>query len=405
VLAIWFHVFAAIGVLAPIAWGIGYRICRRQVSSDEAKRYGLLFLAISLPAMMLLLPAFLNPQDSSVMVSAGRGRLKLASLAGASEIMSGTGHAPLAMLVWVFAFAGICRLFWKLPVIGGGIVLSLAAYSLALVFLKPKDMHMPVVVCRYAIIVLPMLMIAAACGLETMTEAVRFLPSRGRATLFYAVGLLSCAGLFVAGPWLRVYTGRNSFTHHSAFHESYRPGPAHQFYVSQFRPIRFPVKREDVPAFYPTLTRTPEVKTVIEYPMVLGDHFNLLYFYQQVHGKRVMIGYIPQASDSPGESGGQYKQQFVGGNDTADFVLNRVPDRGKLQFRNLLDLTDVERVRASGADRAVLHKDLVTEWSGRRARSGDNPVVLALAGKYRNSFGPPVFEDDQLIVFNLKSAM
>jgi hypothetical protein len=232
-----------------------------------------------------------------------------------------------------------------------------------------------------------------------------------RVAFFHATGILLCGGLLITGPLLCVYKGANSFTNHSAFQESYRLGPADQFYVSQFMPLRFPLNRNTAPPFYRELATRAEIKTVLEYPMVLGDHLNLLYFYQQIHAKRVKIGYFPkpQMSSSALENENRFegemriRRPFVWGDNTPDDVFGEVPNRGKIRFQNRIDLTDIACVHASGADLVILHKDLVSEWSARHTKSGTNSVVPLVAKNCLDLFGPPEFEDDQLIVYDIKA--
>ena len=134
--------------------------------------------------------------------------------------------------------------------------------------------------------------------------------------------------------------------------------------------------------------------------MMLGDHFNLYYYYQHFHKKTVIAGYITKIK-SP-QDGLQY---FVHADMYVGQVLSRVPDKSKLKFENLIDVENIDKLRQSRAKYIILHKNLSAEWSAplQHRRPDICPAVTYLNRIYRETFGLPVYEDENLIVFRISS--
>jgi hypothetical protein len=123
--------------------------------------------------------------------------------------------------------------------------------------------------------------------------------------------------------------------------------------------------------------------------MMLGDHFNSLYFYQHVHRKPVIAGYAPVLPyEDPGSRG------FIAGDMIADEVLGRVRERQRLKFASMLDVTDAAAVERCGASHLVLHRP-----PPRRTELG--PTFARLVAHYTTRWGRAPHEDGTLVVFEI----
>jgi len=185
---------------------------------------------------------------------------------------------------------------------------------------------------------------------------VRGIPVVGRGALGRFAGLVPASlfpvALFAWGPLPATWDRPNNFTNHHEFQETYTPIDWHWSHVSEIHPgFGTLVSRDEVPPFYERLAREPGQAAIIEYPMMLGDHFNSLYFYQHVHRKPVIVGYAPVLPyDDPGSRG------FIVSDMIVDEVLGRVHDPRRLKFRNMVDITNAGAVERSGARYLVLHR-------------------------------------------------
>src|SRR6185436_17341506 len=71
----------------------------------------------------------------------------------------------------------------------------------------------------------------------------------------------------------------------------------------------------------------------------------------------------------------------------------------RFSFRNFVHLTDMKGVCAHKIDRVVIHKRLSGELVIPVNREFD-AELLGLIAQYQHAYGPPIFEDAQLIVFS-----
>jgi len=130
--------------------------------------------------------------------------------------------------------------------------------------------------------------------------------------------------------------------------------------------------------------------------MLLGNHFNLFYYYQRFHRKQVAVGFTRSIKDGPDE-----ETSGVLGDMIADQVLSQVKDPGQLKFKNMVDILDMAAVKNSRANYLIFHKNTELELFGPRPGNdtGVDPLIKAITRVYRKIFGQPVFEDYSLIVF------
>ena len=403
VLAVWFHMFAAVAVFVPLLTALAFSVTGKARDAVKVRPAGFAapILVSALLCALLVLPAMLDSMKGTMAGMAGQDRMNWKSLTGFLTMLCGSAN-PLAVIAFmVLAAAGLMRLLFSKPVIGAGIGLTVIAYLILFAITGPHSIHAPIVISRYAVPIFPTAFILVAVGIELVSVALVRNQKPARDAVCAAILILLAAGLYATGPLIWIYAGPNNFTNHSAFQQSYSPPARTHSYVSQMIPPVAPFRAEEltvsagsVPDFYRQLGMSPLPTTVVEYPMLIGDHFNPLYYYQQFHHHPVLIGYVPGLGSSA-------EQGFVFGDSIPDAILGRIGNRNLLKFRNMVDMTDIEALRKR-ASLVVLHKNPLGElsaWMGEVA--GAHPVVASLRKEYDKILGPSVFEDEHIVVYRL----
>ena len=141
------------------------------------------------------------------------------------------------------------------------------------------------------------------------------------------------------------------------------------------------------------LANHPGERPIVEYPMMIGDHFNPLYYYQHFHRRPVLVGYTSDLSLPLGLAAGN-----VYGNTYLDQVLSLVHDSSKLRFRNLVFMDDLARMRRRDVEFVVLHKRFEAQLP---VVSLPLPDLERLGNQYRQALGEPFYEDAHVAVFRL----
>lgn len=328
-------------------------------------------------------------------------------LPGAASLLAGTASPWLTCAFLAATAVGLAALARERTLLAASIVGMALAYTVVVAVSRPKGIDHAVVVLRYAMPLVPFVLLLAACGFD---RGLARLEARiGPRSRRFVPGMLVIAGfalLFLAGPLPETYATTNNFTNHSTFQGSYE---RHSWERSEARHI-YPdrvVRASEVAAFYLAIAADPAVDTIIEYPYDICNYNNVFYFFQHFHRKRVIGGYssdprlvrarIRLSPDSPPGT-------FQVGMLPADLILARLNDPSRLAFRNMVDVGDAEKLANSGADYLVLHRSLyalamLNEGYGHAIVTYESTPILAEF--YRRSWGAPAFEDESIVVFKI----
>jgi hypothetical protein len=404
VCAVYFHLFAFFIMIGPLVFIFLAKFVQNLFSvSKEKIRIAPALVHIFLAGMVvvlmlsvLLLPALLQ---SLTTLRRNVDRMTVESFAGLAQMLSGTSNPVLVFLWLILLIIGLTAALRKSVVLGGIILTVFAISFLAMFFLSSIYIHSPIVISRYAITIYPLSFMLIALGMDDFLRGVCLLVKgiycKGLCNLIAAAFVIF---LFLAGPLGRTYTSPNNFAHHFAFQQSVGQINWDRSFIPNIRPEILRVDREGIPLFYWHLAREPGTKTIIEHPMLVGDHFNLYYYYQHFHRKKVMAGYITKIKMGVMGSGG-----YVFGSVCLGQVLSRAPDKSKLKFRNLIDAGDINAVKQSGAEYIILHKNLMKEWSApaELIRPDIFATTAYLDVLYRDNLGQPFYEDKDLIVYRI----
>jgi hypothetical protein len=179
------------------------------------------------------------------------------------------------------------------------------------------------------------------------------------------------------GPLRRTYYAPNSWTNHALF-QYYPDLSAQHNPYAQLAPAR-------LSAYYAQLGRLPAGSLrVLEAPWYYQWDFNAYPFYQQVSHQRLAIGFVRRGGESAAEGG----------------ELTR-PDP-RFRFFNQVYAGDIAGLCARGIDQVIFHKDLRAELGHPLLPSLDAEVA-ALIQTYATTYGPPLFTDEQIVVFDVAS--
>jgi hypothetical protein len=314
----------------------------------------------------------------------------------------------LNLLFYALCLAGLVTSLRDEPLLAWMFLGVTGASFVALLVSRPEALGSGLVLLRYMIVVVPVALAGVATALDRAAARLLRLPPDGAFLACAAGGAVLAGGLYVAGPLPLLQRAPNNFTGHSAFQGSYEPVTWERSDARHPFPA-FSLRADEVSPFYRWLRDRAEVDTIVEYPFDVCNHNDLFYFYQHVHGKRVLAGYC----SDPRRIGRRlamrderHPEAFLSML-SADEILSRLPRDGRVAFHNMADLTDLDSLAAGPADIVVLHKVVM----GMRGLSGGAmdavPVrytsVDRFSAELRGRFGAPVYEDDELVCFSVRA--
>ncbi len=399
VLAIYFHLFAAVTVAAPMLAGLIlliharlFNVGGRTAVGPSLREWLLAASILVVGGGVLVLPALIHSLQSTFFNIALAGKLSFQSLPKVAELISGTGQPLLAILFWAAFVAGAVEQCRRNPRFGWMLVSLYPLHALALILSRPDSAQSGIVLARYCIPLVPVTLLLVACGIQAALEAaVRNL------ALQTSIAVAALAALALAGPLPQCYVAPNNFTSHGAYQHRYGNIDWQKSFVSDLTPADFTlvtaVRAEEISPFYQWLQNHPGSRPVVEFPMLIGDHFNPLYYYQHFHRRPVLVGYVTDLAASRGLAPGN-----IYGNTYIDQVLSLVPDPARLHFQNLVAMDNVATLRGRGAEFVILHKQFEAQLP---AVALPLPDLARLQDKFRRTFGEPFYEDAHIAVFRL----
>ena len=400
-LAIYFHLFAVVTVAAPFIAEFVLGLSRLCWKTQPDNRIGpplrqwiIVAAMIAVLTSVLVLPALVHSLQSTFFKVAMAGSFDWHALPRLALLISGTGQPILATLFWAALLVGAVGQCRRNPWFGSMLLSLYPLHALALLASRPDSAQSAIMLVRYCIPLVPVSLLLVACGIQDLLEAMgkHF---HLRPALQAATGSAFVVALGVAGPLAQCYVAPNNFTNHGAFQHRYKPIDWQKSFFSDFTPTGFPlittIQIEEISPFYGFLAEHPTARPIVEYPMLIGDHFNPLYYYQHFHRRRVVVGYTRDMTLARGLAAGN-----IYGNTYIDQVLTLVPDPSRLRFRNLVDLDDLPAIRARGVQYVILHKQFEAQLP---AVAPPPPALDRLWRKYHEAVGEPAYEDAHIAVF------
>lgn len=176
-----------------------------------------------------------------------------------------------------------------------------------------------------------------------------------------------------------------------------------------------------IPEFYRTLKKEKENFSIIEYPVIIQDRYNPIYYYQSYHRKKILKGYFLSHALKK-----QWRIRHKGNVSIwpVEIMLSLL-ENNKINFSKIInlfhdfiDLYDIPSIRNSGAKYIILHKNIKDEFGalnddsqvyGDLLKDEDNRNILKHIDKfsfhfkayYKRYFGEPHYENNFLVVFRI----
>jgi hypothetical protein len=363
----YFHLSVLPVLVAPLTFVCVLALCRRSddFGPSRTEIVRLILFAGGGLATLLLPPIYWDYR--ALADKAGHGTLTSYSLGTALELLLGMDARLLEAITLAIMMLGAFFVVRRQPSFGVLLGTSAGVAILTILIARPMGIEYPIVVARYALFLLPVLLLLVAAGLHAIGG--------------WMTGMLTPAAVMIGVAWMvltllsgtipKIYYFPNNFTNHGAF--QYYPtldGRQNPYIRDLSRPIS---------PFYRALGQQPVASLrIVEAPWYFEWAFNPYPIYQRIHRQRVAIGFVRPEAFPIGEAG---------------------PFDPRFRLHNAVHLQDMGGLCAHKIDRVVLHKDLEVEL-GRPLNRNFSKELPALIAQYQQAYGTPVFEDASLIVFD-----
>jgi len=387
--AIYYHLYALIPVGGTLGMcGVLALWCREKKLLPSPTPLLDLSLAVVILAvidgLLVVLPNLLNPWWSKGIHNKDHATLKTAT--DLLELLAGTPTFPCMLLALLLALIGAFIVLRQTPAIGVPLLAPVVVFAIVAALTSQEGSQAAIQVARYGVTFIPLLLLLVAVAAVRLTAGLLESGSVGRRRAGWAVLMLAWTPFLLTSPLWRTYQSPNNFTNQSAYQYHYT---VHDWSTSPRRDLFADsyMHQSEIPVWY----MSPEMAKfagVVEYPMLLGDHFNFYYYYQHFHRRPVRVGYLPN------QQLGWRNDAFVFGNWTVDHVLRGLsPEQlAGMNWGAMVDIANIAALRQNHAGWLVLvHSDLLGE-----ALPGNNEPHLTaelVAGIMRQAFGPPVVMD------------
>ena len=406
-LAVWSHQVAVFAVAANGLVLLGDVLWRRGPRRAAASRETAIgFVTLVLTAATLVGPAVINSAGGFSAAYRSSDSFSLQTLQGFLELALGTGRTiPLVVcggaLVW-----GAVRSWWHdrwwLTLLAVQAVVCFGALAIV----RAPDLYASIVLARYALPIVPLLIVTAAMGwADAIDRLTGRIADRGLLSPAASVAVLLVTAAVVAwGPLPAMLGHGGNFMHHAAWQETYRHDSTRAF-GNVHRPA-MGLSVDTLSKFYTRVAATgaDAAAGMIEYPFPLGHNWCVAAFAQQYHGRPVWGGYvgIPELVDP--------SLDFVRGLATPGTLAQAVARPVQFRFRRFVDLRDSAALRATQARYLVIHLHPECEPRGASACAGgtdyaetDAVWLKRLADSLEGQLGEPTHADEWLRVFDLRT--
>jgi hypothetical protein len=361
-LAAWLHLTTAPLLIAPLIWVFVDDLVRglRERDWRDARRSFALGAALAAAlAAVILPPLLLDPHALGGKL--GQHAIGIDTLIGALHIMAGTGSPVVVVALLALAAVGAPTLWRALRGEMALFAVGLATTIVLLFFLQPMWINHALVLVRYLLPLLPVLLLAAACGVMRIASAI------DSPWLRAAVVGVATLGALVGAPHAELLQRPNNFTLHSYHQFDYRKAGNE---TRQF------VERIPTSPYWSTLTRFAPGTLRIA---VAGHGFESFHLgdvlWQPIHRQRL------------------FNAQLSG------FCMPLLPGEGLrehgVRLANAVTLADRESLERRRIDILV--------WKKLSAHSAPAYADIApCEPRMREAFGPPAYEDEWLMAFVLR---
>jgi len=358
------HLSSAFAVLTPLAFGFSSRFF---APGKKPGWVGLTIVSATVIAgwALFLLPPLLSDASAITRKIGESGDADIQPLVKSLALIAGTADPRGMAVLAILCVAGLARLLVRSTGFAAYLLTIVVAQVAGVLLLDPAGIENGIVVVRYCLVIVPVLLLFASHAIARMElelhRRIRPYP-RGALTVLVAAFLVG------VGPLPRIYGERNDFTNHYALQQNYDPAAY---------PDGLPKR---IPEFYAALRGT-KTRAIVEAPYsIYGD---ALFAYQEVHRKRVIVG-------------------FVGDEETWSRPGEYPIEDSRFAFDNVVHVSRTREIRSKRVRWVVFHKDLAAELVEAHLPAEDPGATHRWIEHYRTTVGPPRFEDEDIVVFDLR---
>jgi len=365
----WLHPVTLALTLTPFVF-FGVEAIWQALSAHKFRkllRVSLIGIA-TLAGLSLLLAAPVI-QDYSLFVNkSGVHSVSPGSLWATLSLFVGSANIYVITTWVLLAVVGFRELLNRQPKLAQYFALAVLLSCGIIIATSAIMLHHPLVLARYTLPGLFVLLLLVAMGINRLLQAL----SGVKQVLVVTAAMLV---LYLAGPLPEQYhQPLNQFTGHMAYQADY--DKQRNQYAQHFR-----LSEADVPAFYRELAKLPpDSVTLLVAPWYLEWHRNAWHLYQQVHGQRILAGFI---------SG------LCAENTYGEYPLGQAG----IGFSNIIHLAELAKHETIEADYLVYEKAMAFQPPARVRPELD---LMACEQQIRDRFGPPMIDDGKMLVYKLR---
>lgn len=362
-LGTWLHAIVGPVLFAPLLLEAG-----RRLAGESTLAWRRLFLpgasAALLTAALVLPPLLVEP--AGLALKAGEARAGWATAWGALHSWLGTPSSVVALVLLAFAALGLGPLLRQQRV-AQALLLGLCLVLLAVLLLQPASVNHPLTFGRYLLPVVPLLLLAVACGVDRALRAAG--ETRALAAL---LAVLPVVYLGIS-PLRELLAWPNSQVTHSRFQFDFRP--AHNR-VARYQRATLP----DSP-FWSGLDQAPRNSmSIAAAPFYFETYHWGAPRWERASGQRVRPAFLTGFC--------------------ADQRFGEVPDDGRFPLRNAYWLSRIAAGVGPMPDWLVYTKP-IPRFAG--TPEGDQIQELAerCIARLEEGLGAPDYADDTLMAWRL----
>jgi tetratricopeptide (TPR) repeat protein len=354
------------------------------------------FVAAIATSLVLLLPPVLL-SDGFFGAYSSKEVYNLETLVEFASLAAGSANPLVIAAFSIAVLAGLVRAAWTDRAWFWLVTLATVTTFAGLYLIRAPYLSQPIVLARYAVALLPLWLICAADGFAWIGVATARIT---RLPLELPLSAALIAALAALGPLPNTLRQGGNFQHHATYQESYRDAEGSAAHSSKLRK-RVDLTQASVPEFYKQARSTSAGAKggIIEFPFPLGSDFCVAQFYQRTHQRPVFGGYLGSGDleDPPFQS--------ITSVHTIGSVMRALPPGHAVRWNQIVDITNPEQLRRSGAEYLVIHLDPLLESDRSDTDRGfshvcemENTFLQAIDRELRKS-ATPVHSDRWISVF------
>jgi hypothetical protein len=408
--AVYYHLYSVIPVVMALLVALlaSFKPVSKHVGLSVHKQLPWHDIGLAATILTLLLGVFVgvpNIMDPWWKGYQGMSHANINTLFTFMEFIAGTARLNLYLLMFILIPAGCILLIKRSRTIGLAFLAPLLTFITVIANYTQDGAHAGIQAARYGIVIFPLSFIAIAITVDWCVKRFEAVIPAPAARLAMPVLWLP----FIAtSPLWTIFSYPNNFTNHSGYQYHYAPISWERSPERDLAP-GISVSRNEIPSVYRSPEFLKKYKGIIEYPVAIGDHLNLLFYYQHFHKLPIVAGYTKH---DPSE---RYplRGEWVFADRMIDYVMTGVPTtlaNNTSTWNTLIDIEDIQRLKKQyGGWLLILHRSPVREVTGHIAETGeirsnilDLPLTDIATAFLNKNLGAPTQINNHLVVWSIQ---